>query len=1138
MPLHARECISFLTSLSYEMEIFSAFIANHSFAARLLLHVSCGLLNVGKFKLYGDMNKVRRNFGRRQALLTLGMLGVLYPACADAAERPVARQDLLGIARQFVDKIGGTLKSTDTMLAEKIDAEDVRMQGYFDALPDGEIMILDIQLRTPIAREYKKLTLEQPVTAIKEGRGAMLSFLDFTAAANFPIRIDPETGTAEGWFIREKNTFSLDIAGKKLIIRGAEVPLADDDVRIENNDVLVRGKALAKWFGFKMTVNPRAQRISIITPEKWPIQEKIDRVKRASGKRDKPKPQQPFVESKYQKITPPNLDVGLRESYKKIQDRPSILTTSYSVQSSSDLLGHLATASIGGSDEQLVDNITLNFSKKSENPDLLGPLKARMYEFNDVRTVAVPLAGTSPVERGFHATNKDPFSTLDTQTMLEGFATPGWDVEIYRGQQYIAAMTVDESGRYMFDNVPLFAGDNRFRIIQYGPQGEYREEEKIVTVTPGLKTDGKGLYDVSVTQQNEKTYSAQKSGDEDAGSPHISGTYEFQTDSGLVLRTGLRTRQQSGVQSSYLHTGTVSVLDNTIINTDSVLSSEGKMKSAVTARRNFGKHSGIATAVFDQAGYVTDSAPNVNAPGVLSLRGQMRGPVAFMLPNDKLLGTYDVYAGIFTRDNGTNGINGGLTVASRLFDLGVSHSLFYQQESGTFSDVQNLEGVLSVRGRALGASWRTDFGYDVLPTIAFTDLDFNVRKALGQALDADMTLERDFERSFTSADFALSWRGEYATVSPSLTYDSDQTLTARLNVRFGLAYDPYSNDIIIKNRGLSDRGRVSAFVFLDKDGDGFFNGDDTPLPDAIVEATQVNKNATSDAKGEAFIFDLPADRITDVVVQESSTFEPNWISGFSGISIRPRQGLLTRIEFPIHRGAEIDGTAYIEDEDGKRVEGRNIELIVYRPDGKIMERVETAYDGFYLITRLPPGVYYMASGSSMSPVKAYMPAQKITVTPEGGMFYGRTLTLYKGYDIEYTFRSTNEIPIKQNRSRVLKPDDIFAQETHIKLGQYRSRLAMALSWYKFKLRNKPWGDFFTLATPLADVKPDEKTALMTLDLRPKSPLTLDQAGTICQNLIDQNFPCSVELVTTFRDLANTPEVTEKTEESEKVSEKL
>ena len=114
------------------------------------------------------------------------------------------------------------------------------------------------------------------------------------------------------------------------------------------------------------------------------------------------------------------------------------------------------------------------------DPDggLLGPLQATHFAVGDVDGLSSRLvSGASG--RGAQVTNRPLFNPVAfDRTRFEGDLPPGWDAELYRNGELLAFSRSDGSSRYVFDDVPMIYGDNRFEIILYGPQGQQRSRAR------------------------------------------------------------------------------------------------------------------------------------------------------------------------------------------------------------------------------------------------------------------------------------------------------------------------------------------------------------------------------------------------------------------------------------------------------------------------------------------------------------------------------------------------------------------------------------------------------------------------------------------------------------------------------------
>jgi hypothetical protein len=66
-------------------------------------------------------------------------------------------------------------------------------------------------------------------------------------------------------------------------------------------------------------------------------------------------------------------------------------------------------------------------------------------------------------------------------SLLEGLLEPGWEVELYRGLQFLDYTRTDVTGRYAFD-VPVLYGENPLRVIAYGPAGQVLRDRRTFEV--------------------------------------------------------------------------------------------------------------------------------------------------------------------------------------------------------------------------------------------------------------------------------------------------------------------------------------------------------------------------------------------------------------------------------------------------------------------------------------------------------------------------------------------------------------------------------------------------------------------------------------------------------------------------------
>src|SRR5690606_34508073 len=141
----------------------------------------------------------------------------------------------------------------------------------------------------------------------------------------------------------------------------------------------------------------------------------------------------------------------------------------------------------------------------------------------------------------------------------------------------------------------------------------------------------------------------------------------------------------------------------------------------------------------------------------------------------------------------------------------------------------------------------------------------NVRRFVTPKAEIDLGLHRYNDPKKTEASARLNWDAGFANISPGVTYNSDNDLVATLNTRFGVLRDPGAGEMRMFDRHVTANGGVSAFVYLDKDGDNVFNKDaDEVIEGAIIQAPQNGGRQETNEEGYAFFKNMGQMRLTDV----------------------------------------------------------------------------------------------------------------------------------------------------------------------------------------------------------------------------------------------------------------------------------
>lgn len=1050
-------------------------------------------------------------------LLISACAGILWDGSAAASVMPspqgggAPKKSLMDLGRDFARRIGNNLNEADLYLsgAGKVQLAEHKAQTQ---LPDDEPLLLHGILGAA------KVGLQQDIYGIKRHDKLLISFNDFCNATGLAIKVSAADAKAAGWFISTDRAFSLDAAKRIVTFGGKTVAVAKDDISAEGSDILVSTDALEQWFGLSFDYNFANLTVTIATADILPAEAAYLRGKRKSaGSFSDALPRLPFQGKEYGLLTRPYIDTNITARANSAPDRQTTRSATWSTVMSGDVAGLNTQAFVSGTDQDpYLSSARITMGKQDVNGKLLGPLHATSYEIGDVGTVSQPLIGGGAQEQGVSISSKPLFTTTETFTQIRGNIQPGWDVELYRNDVYLDIQHVDSTGLYNFENVDLVEGDNDFKLVFYGPQGDMKEEHRHIGVNPAAVRNRTGNYSVSMTRNGIATWDSMQADYPGRGAPHIAAEYEYGVPWLGTISMGARGNSDNGTYRGLAQAGLASYFYGTFLNANIGIDPQKQALAGIlTARRNFSRQSLLMQYVYNSPSYSPSSA-TFGANLQQSWRTNLSGPLGrqflfFDRPNYNLGATYsDLYSGAKSIN-----LNSGLSASiDRTLLYG---SMQYNLDEAADGDTnERASGSLGLRGFALGGTWRLGADYSILPVEKLIEGEAEYYHPIGQTVDASAKVSFTPDPDVTTGSLGLNWRTSKATISPSVQYDTNKNMQALVNVHFAMGADPFVHDYRMYNKYLSSAGGVAALIYLDANGDGVYNQGDELMPDVKINAVQEHRTAMSDSKGIAFIPDLEQNRLTDVIV-DPSTFKDSYnISLFEGVSIRPHPGSVAKLEFPVVVAGEMDGQADVTDAKGVKQAAHNLTVSLVSPDGKVEKTAVSAFDGYWSLSTIRPGFYYLTVQADDA-MPGYMLPRPIVFTPGGSTYFGQAVSLTSGHAIPFRFRSTNTPPSGPNRTRVIRPADVVSQQAFVELGPFHSRLATGFAWYRLKLQGM--GGQFSLMNPLSKITPDPATGQYALTLKTDKAMTMAEAAKACQTLESIRLACAVQVVSTYIDAA-------------------
>ncbi len=406
--------------------------------------------------------------------------------------------------------------------------------------------------------------------------------------------------------------------------------------------------------------------------------------------------------------------------------------------------------------------------------------------------------------------------------------------------------------------------------------------------------------------------------------------------------------------------------------------------------------------------------------------------------------------------------------------------------------------------------FRFTSNYEIKPDQELQSILATYRRDLSKKIDVELGVEKRYQQSLVEYQAKLDWQAGFVRITPRVTYDSEDEFFAGVSTRFAVIKDPSTGSMKMLDQNLSNFGSLSAFVFLDKDGDGEFNGDDEPLKDVVVTAPQNGRRQSTDENGVALFSRMLKLRLTDVYVAPETLQDPVWIPGFEGVSILPREGYVASVNFPVHMSGELDGVVYAQKiGEAAPVSVRNIPLALYNDEGEVEQEVSTDGTGFYYFSQIPPGRYLLVVDGDVAQGKNLIrpQPQRIEIGYDGTVIYGNDVYMDMG---------AGDVPIAVlsdlDDYKAMYPEIDFDNdyELVLNLGEYNSRLLTSVIWYKLRSRYSSLLADGNLFVPPTQSLADEKTGKHILRVGLKG-YDMSDAFARCRSFMARDQYCKVEI---------------------------
>ncbi len=858
---------------------------------------------------------------------------------------------------------------------------------YLTEAQEMDLRIVEVRLR-------KRAVLTNDMIAYGDDGDILLPLSETVFALGFPIDVNVEAGTAEGWFLRETQNFSLNVAAGDVYIAGTALTFRPEEIRTDGGDLYVPLGLLSSWFELNSEWNGQTQTVNFEPDYLLIAEEQAQRLRRSPGSRSRgPRLDVQAldqIDAPYGWIGYPHGSADLSLNTQSGETSSTVGQANLAL--TGDLLKMTGELFVTGTTEgQKNARLTLGRTDASGNlfSPLLGDYGATRFRMGDISTVNHPILESGGSGLGFTIA-RSPLrqgGDFDT-TRLEGDAFPGWQAELYRDGQLLGVLTIPESGRYLFDDVPLTFGVNRFRIELYGPSGERRTIDRPVDISNNFIRRGDVQYTVEFASLGRGIFTNRQDRaeldfeDDEEALPQTDslgqlndgyvgyGELAFGLTNAISGAAGVQLRGQEEGEDT--QTGFVSLARRggaAIMTGDLAVDDQGEsaVRLGYSTEIRGVSISAIAENRSDRFGQTdTDTETGANVVSRANLRLDGR----FLPPGLSREAGWSVSASGSERADGTTSLSAQGRLSGQIRGLSVSQNLDWRSDETLNSGrTETATSSLNVSGMLGLYRVRGGFDLNIRPDLEARSGQVEVSRRYGDWFGR-VRYSQEFEDSTQTLGFGLTRDFNGIRLGADLRHTLDDSSTSALvSLSFDFDRHPNGNGLRIGRNARSDRGVARIRVYEDVDLDGQY----TAHKDRIVEnaAVIVEPRARLVANDRIVLLDdLSIDQLVGVKVDKDQLQDPYLVPASEGVSFTPRPAGAVRVDLPVVMSGEVE--LALKDEAGNPREGVIAEL---KPcgDDTTSFRERSAYDGYVFFQFIKPGCYNLSVPGETD--------QRVIVTP-------------------------------------------------------------------------------------------------------------------------------------------------------------
>ncbi|MGE4518953.1 MAG: SPOR domain-containing protein [Desulfobacteraceae bacterium] len=626
----------------------------------------------------------------------------------------------------------------------------------------------------------------------------------------------------------------------------------------------------------------------------------------------------------------------------------------YSITARGELLKSGYKVFVKGDEEDNPERADILFERI--NPVKSSPLEVTRAAVFDVRHDNFKMLGSTDTESGIRIESHDLQKSRDFDTTeFDGNLPPGSEIELYRNNVLIARTTAGRDGRYIFDDVSVFYGQNVFRLVWEDPQGRKSVEERIVNIGSDMQKKGTFEYDFTLTAKDKDTVSVEdRVRDEDYESPRFTGNFSFGAFKNLNVDAGMRSEEFNSERHNYFGAGFKTSVSGMLVKGDAVFDEKGKSAESLLLQTNVKdlglrlKNTYYNDLERENQGFNPEkNVFEASVSGTALKNSDL--PVSFTLSEKYVKG----------EKSDSSFLSAGLGLVKNNFSLFNYNS--WQKDND--QSVNEVDGYLYGYTELNDYDLKVQGDYTLHPSPSLDRLIFSADRDINDRINAGVEFENDFEDGVLRAKTSVHHDSGRFRVSPSFSADTEGEWEVRTDIAFSLSREPHLKKIDFDSDMRTNFGEISALLYEDENNNGKKDDKEPVISETGIGSVNSGRNALSGEDGVAVLKGLSPYRKEGISVNTSASEDPFLESKVKGVYFYPRPGRIEKTEIPFYRAGEVSGYIFTENENNEKKPLAYEKIVLESQDQNIKMEIMSDYDGFFVAEKIVPGEYTIEAGS-------------------------------------------------------------------------------------------------------------------------------------------------------------------------------